>query len=137
MRQLKIMLIFSFLICLLFSGCGSNETDLKEINRSCIYVEEVTNDSSGTESNFEEVATVKITMPDYVDLYQKAGKAEDFQAYLTEALQSGDYSTLQFTETVPVITKDGNRIIQSDDAVMNLLEQELIRAMNALEEDTP
>lgn len=136
MQKLKIMLLFSFFICLLFSGCGLNEVDLEEINRSCIYVEEIDDNSSGLESDCEKV-TVNITMPNYVDLYLRASKAEDFQAYLAEALQSGDYLTLQFTETVPVITENGNRIIQSDDAVMNLLEQELIRAINALEEDTP
>lgn len=136
MQKLKIILLFSFFICSLFSSCGLNEVDLEEINRSCIYVEEIDDNSSRLSSDCEEV-TVNITMPNYVDLYLRASKAENFQGYLAEALQSGDYLTLQFTETVPVITKDGNRIIQSDDAVMNLLEQELIRAMNALEEDTP
>lgn len=120
-------------VCLLCAGCGPNETDLTELNRSCIQVEEISGGSSGAENGSGETA-VRITMPDYAALYRETAKAEDFQACLADVLQSGNYSTVQFTKTVPVTAKDGNRTVQSDEAVNSLLEQELFRAINALEE---
>ena len=137
MKCVVMLLIVSVLAIV---GCGTqqvNEEDLVaksigEINADCILVEEKEGEAEGEDT--EEVA-LTVEMPDYEKLMIEAYQTDDPETYMKEALSSGDYETKKFDTTAQVTAEDGKRVVHEEEAVDQLLEEEIIKAMNTLTEE--
>lgn len=105
---------------------------LKNINDKCILVEEknitMNNETDGT-------ATIIITIPDYTELYLNAIQSDNSEKYIREALESGNYNTLKYEKSAHVTVENGKTIVFYEEIVEQLLEKELIKAINALSEE--
>ena len=104
---------------------------LEFVNERNITVEEkdiiMTSENEGT-------ATIVVTLPDYESLFENALTSEDPDNYLLKSLFFRDFETQKFELSANVIVESGEKVIQSDEVVHQLLEKRLIDAINALTE---
>lgn len=104
---------------------------LEQANQECIVIEEknieMKNEKEGT-------ATIIISIPNYEHLYKEALQAEDSDEYLLNALKEKDFLPVEYEEEVPVTVENSETIIHSEEIVSQILEEELIKAINALAE---
>lgn len=118
------------------AGCGSKEDGgkLQAAAQNAVTME-VQQTTMKTESEGE--ALVLFTVPDYVQLFAEASKADDFDRALLKALQKGQYETVQVEQTVPFVMKENEMVLQTDETLEQILEPMLIDAVNAVtrEED--
>ncbi len=136
MKRVAMLLTASVLV---LAGCGNqkvNEEDLSaksigEINADCILVEEKEGE---VEEDTKEVE-LSVEMPDYEKLMMEAFQTDDPEKYMKEALASGNYETKKMDTTAQVTNEDEERIVHEEEAVDQLLEAELIKAMNTLTEE--
>lgn len=105
--------------------------ELQEVNAACIDVK--THDVV-MQTDTEGVVTITVQLPDYESLYQKAYASKNPNQYLLKALESGKYDVLEYEITAKVTIEAGKEVIHADEAIKNLLEQELSNATNALME---
>lgn len=134
-------LITIIAVCLLIvSGCSSqkeektelSEKSLSELNTACVSVEE--KDIEMTSDNSGEVELV-VKIPDYKKLYKEAYQTEDPEAYVKDALSSGDYETKTVKTKAEVTVEQGEKNIQKQEAMDQLLEKAVIDAINNIEGD--
>lgn len=128
MKKLSYWLLPLLLFCLLLTGCGGNSKEaLQQAAQDAVQVDvkqtTMTSDTEGT-------AQVVIGIPNYTKLFAEGKDAKDIEKYLTKALKKGNYEVLEFEKTVPVIVEDGEQLVQTEEATKQLLEQELIQAIN-------
>lgn len=136
MKRVAMLLTVSVLVLV---GCGNQkvkEEDLSaksigEINAECILVEE----KEGEVKEDAKEVELTVEMPDYEKLMMEAYQTDDPKTYMKEALSSGDYETKKIDTTAKVIAENGKRVVQKEEAVDQLLEEELIKAMNVLTEE--
>ncbi len=102
---------------------------LEFINEKCIAVEEV---NILMESDTEGIATIIVQMPDYELLFKNASSSENPEQYLLRSLILGNYDIQKFEEIVDVTVENGVTTIHSDEAVLRLLEENLINAINSI-----
>lgn len=104
---------------------------LEIINDQNIFVEEkevvMTNATEGK-------ATLVVKFPDYGELFEKAYASGNPDLYLLKALFLKDYEIQEFEVSANVTVDDGKRIIHSDEAVHQLLEEVLVDAINTQSE---
>lgn len=109
----------------------SSEDNFAEINRSCIEIEELeitmTDDSTGK-------AKILIRLPDYTEIFLQAAQTENPEQSVLKALKRGKFEYLEFEETVDVTVENRQEVIRSEEIVNSLMEQELIKAVNAVSE---
>lgn len=105
---------------------------METINEKNITVEEK---EVAMKNQTEGTADVVVKMPDYEQLFQKASLSENPEWYLLKALLLEDYEIQEFKEVAKVTVENGEKTIHSDEVVRQLLEEALIRAVNALSED--
>lgn len=105
---------------------------LQEVNAENIEIE-----THEVVMQTDREGTVKLTvkLPDYEELYKEAYDTENPDQYLLTALQSGTYTAIQYEITAKVTIENGKEVIHKDEAVKELLEEELSKATNALMED--
>ena len=109
-----------------------NQNNLLEIvNERNITVEE---ENIVMASETEGTATILVTLPDYELLFKNAVTEENPDRYLLKALLLKDYETQEFEMSANVTVENGKRIVHSDEVVHQLLEESLIKAINALSE---
>lgn len=134
MKRILILLVACILAV---SGCGiQNEKEeslvtksISELSAASILVEE--KDGSEKSKDDGEVELV-VEMPDYVKLMEKAYQTDDPEEYLKKILISGDYETKKIDTTATVTREEGERVVHEQEAVDQLLEQEVIKAMNEM-----
>lgn len=104
---------------------------LEVVSKKTIVIEEkdiiMKTDTEGT-------ATIIVQMPDYEQLFKEASASENPDRYLLKALALGKYDIQKYEENAAVIIDNGVTIIHSDEVVHQLLEKELVDAINALSE---
>lgn len=104
---------------------------LEFVNERNITVEEkdivMTSENEGT-------ATIVVTLPDYESLFENALTSKDPDNYLLKSLFFKDFETQKFELSANVTVENGEKVIQSDEVVHQLLEKHLIDAINALTE---
>ena len=104
---------------------------LEVINERNIIIEEetiiMTNETEGT-------ATIIVTLPDYELLFENAVTAKNPDNYLLKALIFKDYETKEFEVSASVTVENGEKVVHSDEAIHQLLEECLVDAINALSE---
>lgn len=129
------------LICMiLLSGCGEQESErnkararsLEELNETCIFAEEK-EVYMESENNGEAKLIVKI--PDYEELYRKAGETPDPETYIKESLINGKYSVQTMEINAVVTMENGEQKIHKQEAIDKLLEQAMLDAVNAVAEE--
>lgn len=104
---------------------------LKTLNERAIIVkEENIVMTSETEGN----ATIVVTLPDYELLFENAVAAKNPDIYLLKALILKKYETEDFELLANVTIENGERVVHSDEVVHQLLEENLVKAINALSE---
>lgn len=87
------------------------------------------------ESETEGTATIVVTLPDYQLLFENAIKTDHPDNYVLKAFISNDYETQEFETSAPVTVENGERIIHTNEAVHQLLEKNLVNAINALSKE--
>lgn len=102
---------------------------LQEANYDCINVE--THDVV-MQTDTEGVVKIMVQLPDYEALFKDAYASENPDQNLLKALESGKYDVLECEITAKVIIEDGKEVIHTDEAIKELLVQELSNAINAL-----
>jgi len=114
------------------AACGSGEDDSSKLQEAAqkAVVTEVQQTTMKTESEGE--AVVLFTVPDYVQLFSEACKQDKFDRYLLKSLQKGQYETVQVEQTVPFMMEDNEMVLQTDEALEQILEPMLIDAVNAV-----
>lgn len=114
-----------------FFTTATVDKSLEKINQKCIVVEELgiimKNEKEGT-------ATLRIQLPDYKLLFIEASKTENPEQYLLESLASGNYDSCDYKGVAPVTIENGEMVVHSEEVVHQLLEKNLISAINALSE---
>jgi len=103
--------------------------ELEQANQNCIVI---VKKSIEMENEKEGTATITVSMPNYEQLYKEALQAENPDEYLLKALEEKEFSTVEYEEKVPVTVEKLETIIHSEEVVNQLLEEELIKAINAL-----
>lgn len=106
--------------------------DFEKINFKCIEVQE---GKISMQNSTEGKVAILIQMPNYEQMFKKAITANDPEKYVFDCLKNGEYKTKEFTKEARVSVKDGDTIVHSEEIVNQLLEQELINAINTLSED--
>lgn len=86
-------------------------------------------------SNTEGTVKITVQLPDYGSLYKDAYASENPDQYLLKALESAKYDIREYEITAKVTVDDGKKVIHTDEAVQELLEQELSDAINTLMEE--
>ena len=104
---------------------------LEFVNEKNIIIEEK---NTVMTSETEGEATLIVTIPDYEQLFKEASAAKKPEQYLLNALILKNYNTMEFEISAKVTVENGKRIIDSDEEVHQLLEENLINAINALSE---
>lgn len=136
-----------FVICAMFCTLGllacSNDSDkngqgdevsanqLQEANSNCISIE--THDVV-MQSDTEGTVEITVQLPNYEKLYKEAYASENPDQYLLKALESGKYDVREYEIKAKVSIEEGQEIIHTDEAIKELLKQELANASNALME---
>lgn len=114
-----------------FSAGKDAVYNLEEVNQKCITIEEVhcdwDSDTTGT-------ATILIRLPDYKSIFAKASASKNPGQSIMDVLLSGDYETKEYEKRVDAIMEDGKRNFNPEDVIDQIMEQELIDAINALSE---
>lgn len=105
---------------------------LKPINQRNIIVKEKSIDMA---SDTEGTATLVVTIPNYELLFKEAVTTENPDNYLLKALLLKDYETQEFEISAEVTVENGEKIVHSDEAVHQLLEECLVNAVYALVEE--
>ena len=82
----------------------------------------------------EGYAEITVKMPDYTKLFLEAAKEKDPEAAVERAAKSGNFDVIEHNIQAQVVTENGVQVIKSDEAVEFLMEQELIKAINAVTE---
>lgn len=103
--------------------------NLQELNDQRISV---TNEGDGRSD--DGWVTFTVTLPDYTELYQQAVSSDDPDAYVRNALERGTYSIKRIEKRVDAANKDIAELKQQ--VADEVLEDELIAAVNALVEDS-
>lgn len=95
---------------------------------------EISFDEDDAQAEGEQVVTAQITLPDYEKLMANAFEEDDPEAYLDECLRNGEYETVTVEREVTV-DRSGNEVALVDENGVkeSVLEQELIKAVNALD----
>ena len=109
-----------------------SQKQLREINSKSISV-----DTNKVVMQSDTIGTVEITIqiPDYKVLYKNVFATENPEEYLLATLQSGKYDICEHTIVAAITIKNGDKILHTDEAVKELLEQELSNAIGALMEE--
>ena len=105
---------------------------LEPINQRNIIVEEKSIDMA---SDTEGTATLVVTIPNYELLFKEAVTTENPDNYLLRALLLKDFETQEFEISAEVTVENGGKIVHSDEAVHQLLEECLGNAVYALLEE--
>lgn len=108
------------------------EMNIVKINRRLIRVNQK---EISMHSDIEGEAILEIEMPDYAQLFHDAYISDDPEKYISEKMQSGESNMVKHERTAVVTVDDGKKIVHTDETVNLLLEEELIKAINALMED--
>lgn len=119
-------------------GGNKGDKDEPEANKGGKYDEIIA--SAGVDSvTFEIVkndgvyATINAQVPDYTALLTRALNSSDPEKYFANAISNGDYNTVEYTGRANVATDpNGKEIILSDELIEGFVEQELIKAINAI-----
>ena len=95
---------------------------------------EISFDEDDAPAEGEQVVTAQITLPDYEKLMANALEEDDPEAYLDERLRNGEYETVTVEREVTV-SRSGDEVtlVDEDGVKESVLEQELIKAVNALD----
>lgn len=75
-------------------------------------------------------ASVIVQIPDYEALFQEAYESGNPQLYLITALTLDKYETKKYRVYVDATVEDGEIVLHSEEVVNQILEQELIQAIN-------
>lgn len=133
----RLFQLVAFALLLAFAGtgltaCGGGEDDGSKLQAAAqdAVTTEVQQTTMKTESEGE--AVVLFTVPDYVQLFAEASKANDFDRSLLKALQKGQYETVQVEQTVPFVMENGEMALQTEEALDQILDAMLIDAVNAV-----
>ena len=86
------------------------------------------------QSETEGSAKVCITIPNYEKLFIDAFQKRNPEKYLVDMLEAGQYEILEFFVEVPVTVENGQKIFQTEEIQYQILEEELIKATNAVTE---
>jgi len=108
---------------------GQSINKLKEINDKCILIEE---NEVIMKSDVQGIAHITINMPNYKLLFQKAKQTDKPEEYIMNALLLEDYEIVKFEEKVEVTVENGKTVVHSEKRVNQVLEKELINAINVL-----
>ena len=73
-----------------------------------------------------------VKIPDYTALYCEAGKTDNPEAYIQNALEKKQYEICEREIMASVTVENGKRVIHKDEAVIKLLDKEFNDATNAL-----
>lgn len=141
MKQFRCILVFALIILALFqTACASDknrssETELAEelqaANDEAIRVDM---GQVSMISETEGTVEVIVELPDYAVLFKQAYAADNPDRALINALKSGDYETQQYQITAQVTVEEGKEIFHVNQAVQELLEQEMSQAIQTLME---
>lgn len=105
---------------------------LEKANQESIVIVEKNIDM---ENEKEGIATITVSMPNYEQLYKEALQAENPDEYLLNALEEKEFLTVEYEKEVTVTRENSETIIHSEEIVSQLLEEALIKAINAITEE--
>lgn len=115
------------------SGSGREKKDaqiekwIAQVSLEEIEVEETVDEDTGT-------LRVTAQVPDYTQLFLAAMDSDDPDKALRKAIDAGEYDTVEYeTEVRRMETEDGAP--QSEALVKSFIEEELIKAINAVTEE--
>lgn len=137
MKRISILLAACILMV---SGCGQQKEkeeelatqSISELSADCISVEEK---DEGEKSKEGEEVELVVEMPDYEKLMEKAYQKDNPEEYMKKALISGEYETKKIDTTAAVTMEEGKRVVHKQESVDQLLEEEVIKAMNKVVEE--
>lgn len=149
----KILLCLLLVPVLLFSACSGKEdteSDSDKSNGSKVTTsktdkeEAIVNEilsSIGVEGVSVEVgeisgatAPVVAQVPNYTELFMAAYAEKDPTASLQTAILKKEYTTVEYTGYATVTYEDGEPTVNTDALIVSFIEQELIKAINAVSE---
>lgn len=111
---------------------GNEELNLEDLNQKCVHV---TEKDIIMESETAGKAQIIVEFPDYTKLYQEASQQENPEQYVIEALQNKNYDIQKAETTAEVSVEDEKTVIHSQEAVEEVLEEAMLEAISALEEE--
>ncbi len=82
----------------------------------------------------EASGTAKIVaqVPDYTALFAAALEKDDPTGALEDAILEGNFATVKYEGTAAVLMVNGEQVVKHEKVVKQFVEQELIKAINAL-----
>ena len=131
-KSWNLLVIVVFLI-IFFTSCSHEIEDVSEyslqdltLNHIEIEIGEITMDAGD-----EGVAEIVVTIPDFSEMIIEGEDEKAYEKSLKEILVSKDcpMTTIETTASV-VFNDEGEQIVQTDALVAELLETELIEAIN-------
>ena len=100
---------------------------IAEVGLEEIDVEETVDDSSGS-------VHVTAQVPNYTELFLEAMGSDDPDRALRQAIDGGEYDTVQYESSVRITSMDEDGSPNTDGLVKSFIEEELIKAINAVTE---
>lgn len=83
---------------------------------------------------YGDTASITAQVPNYAQLFTDACKTDDPTVALARAIAKQEYTTVEYTDTVAVTYDGETPIYHSEDVIKKFIEQELIKAINAVTE---
>lgn len=131
--------IMILLLILTAAGCSKseertkdNDLTLDELTHDTIKIEEkeikMTDDKNGT-------VDIVVQMPDFKQILTECQHTNNMEEFIKDKLKKGDYDVIKHELTAQVTVDNKKQIVHSDEAAKQLLETELINAINAVSEE--
>lgn len=145
----KILIYLLVVLSLLLVGCSSKEEAEEEKEVSAEEKLEKQYDvirSVGKEAieysvksrsdwnDYSGTAHIVAQVPSYTEIFLEAYEKEDMTRALVSAIRRKEYSTVEYSGYAPYTIYDGVETIDTDEAFESFIEQELIKAINAVME---
>lgn len=109
------------------------ETDRSTVDPYSLVT--ISYDETEATKDGEQTVTARLTVPDFVQLYQEASSMDDPEKYFNDQLNNGDYETTTIEQEVRV-NRSGETmsLVDEQEEKEKALDQALIEAVNAMDD---
>lgn len=109
------------------------ETDRSTVDPYSLVT--ISYDETEATKDGEQTVTARLTVPDFVQLYQEASSMDDPEKYFNDQLNNGDYETTTIEQEVRV-NRSGETVslVDEQEEKEKALDQALIEAVNAMDD---
>lgn len=151
MKNKLLTLILVLIMCISLAACSSGNKDSEsfsaestesseqslyaELFEDCVKTEVGSIINATWDDDNNGTIPITVTMPDFEKIYSSCINSSNRDEELINILESGEYPTITIESTAPIAKNDDDTVIDTDSAVLHIIESEFIKAINSVTED--